>query len=233
MEDILKELEQIVEDAGKALDNEYNQSQVELLIASDKRLRETIFSDHDEFVAVLCVGTVLSEEEWEESGGDLAANTVGPAYDKMKEISSDLSRAGMQPVWGLKTVDQAEAFFEERTLTCVLYEQTDYISLLLRVILNAKTTVTYMTTPNGIAILRDKKDNPLETWYVPFTNKGQDAAQVINDLLTNRQSFFAQEMCNAQIMPAKTKKEFPKLWEGLMELAKSRHTDLFNDDDTE
>ena len=233
MEDILKELEQIVEAAGKDLDDEYNQSQVELLIASDKRLRETIFSDNDELVAVLCVGTILSDEEWEESGGDFAPNTVGPSYDIMKEISSDLSRAGMQPVWGLKTVDQVEAFFEEKTLTCVLYEQTDYISLLLRVVLNPKTTVTYMTTPNGIAILRDKKDNPLETWYVPFTNKGQDAAQVINDLLTNRHSFFAQEMCNAQIMPAKTKKEFPKLWEGLMELAKSRHTDLFNDDDTE
>jgi hypothetical protein len=233
MEDILKELEQIVNNAGKELNDEYNQSQLDLLVASDKRLKETLFEEEKELGAILCVGTVISEDEWEASGGDLAANTVGPTYDAMVNMSSDLHRAGMKPMVGVKNPSDMREFFDEKTLTCVLYEQTNYISLLLRVVFSPRVSVTYMTTPNGIGILRSKKDMPVETWYVPFTEEGSQVAAQLNDILTDKQSYFAQEMSNAQIMPAKTKKEFPMLWAGLMELAKSRHSEAFDDDDTE
>ena len=235
MEDILKELEQIVNDAGKVIDKEYDQSQIELLVASSKRMRETLFAEDDELKSVLMVGTYISKADWDrdESMND-GSNTVGPTYEQMIDMSSQLKRCGMKAAIGVKSVSHMLDFFEEQSMMCVLYEKTNYISLLLGVQHSLTCFVTYMTTESGIGVMRERDGHEPETWYVTFDPKGRDHSEKISELLTEKQNAIASYLCQYQQYPAKTKREYPKLWEGLMELTKSHHPDMFDDnDDTE
>lgn len=230
---LLDELKHIVNGASRDIDKEWQALQIKLLTES-RQLTQEVFEQDNNVKALLCVGQLISQEQFEDK--DDAVATVGPTKDDYKPFGSESSPhyCRMQPAVGVKSIKSMLHFLHEKSLVCSLYHNTNYVSLLLHAKFD-KSEMLAMTAPQGITIILDHKDKGERTFYLSFDADDEDKERTeCYRALNNNQREMIIDLIEAQVIPRKLKKDQPKMWALMIETLSEAGRDAFGtgeDDD--
>lgn len=214
--ELLGELESVVKDAFQGIKSEWQALQIRLL-ENSRSMTDEFLSEHEEIKAILCVGSVISEEQFNADDG---VQLVGPALEEYQGVGSgDAVHARMTPVVGVKTTADMYKFLRDKSLVCSLYEATDYVTLFMHAKFK-NSTMLAMSSPNGVAVTVEHNDKPSKTFYLMFDDEKMERVKQTVGKLNDKQRDLLMELCEAQVIAPQFKKSQPKIWEMMIETIK-------------
>ena len=123
--DVLGELESVVKDAFSGIKSEWQELQMRLLRES-RKMTDDFLAEHTDVKAMLCVGTMISEEQF--SDPDDGIEVVGPAMAEYIGVGSgEPVHARMSPAVGVKSAGDMYKFLSDKSLVCSLYITSGFV----------------------------------------------------------------------------------------------------------
>lgn len=222
--DVLGQLEGVVNDAYSGIKGEWQELQIRLLRES-RKMSDDLLSSNDEIKAVLCVGQVITEEQF--SDPDDGIKVVGPNQGEYEGIGlGSPVHARMSPAVGVKSALDMYKFLKEKHLVCSLYEATNYVTLFMHAKFK-NSELMAMSSPNGVAVLLERKDKPEHSFYLMFDGEGAKNIKKNLGVLSEKQLDIIMELCEAQIVAPKFKESQPKIWAMMIEAIKEYQPNEF------
>lgn len=223
--DLLGELEGIVNGAFSGIKDEWQELQIRLMQQS-RQMTDEFLESNEQVKAMLCVGTIISKEQFDSDDG---VEVVGPNGAEYIGIGSGSPvHARMQPAVGVASAGDMYRFLTEKHLVCSLYEATDYVSLLMHAKYKNSTLVA-MSSPNGIAVSLERKDEPDYVFYLMFDEEVESKIKHHLGVLSSKQRDLLMHLCEAQVVAPKMKKTQPKIWAMMIEAIKEYQPNEFLD----
>lgn len=214
--ELLGELESVVNNAFSGIKDEWQELQIRLLHES-RQMTDEFLDSHEEVKAMLCVGTIISQSQFE---ADDDVEQVGPGREEYAGVGSgDPVHARMQPAVGVASAADMYKFLSEKHLVCSLYEATDYVSLFMHAKYKNSSLIA-MSTPNGIAVSLERKDEPAHVFYLMFDDETESKIKSTLGVLSSKQRDLLMHLCEAQVVAPKMKKTQPKIWAMMIEAIK-------------
>ena len=214
--ELLGELESVVKDAFQGIKSEWQALQIRLL-ENSRHMTDEFLSEHEEIKAILCVGSVISEEQFNADDG---VQLVGPVLEEYQGVGSgEAVHARMTPVVGVKTTADMYKFLRDKSLVCSLYEATDYVTLFMHAKFKNSSLIA-MSSPNGIAVTLERTDKPEHSFYLMFDDETKQTIKQTIGVLSEKQRDLLMHLCEAQIVAPKFKASQPKIWAMMIEAIK-------------
>lgn len=214
--ELLGELEGIVNNAFSGIKDEWQELQIRLLQES-RQMTDEFLEANEEVKAMLCVGTIISKSQFD---ADDDVEQVGPGREEYAGVGSGSPvHARMQPAVGVASAADMYKFLSEKHLVCSLYEATDYVSLFMHAKYKNSSLIA-MSTPNGIAVSLERKDEPDHVFYLMFDDETETKIKSTLGILSSKQRDLLMHLCEAQLVAPKMKKTQPKIWAMMIEAIK-------------